>query len=175
VGIVQSTKTDSFFGIVDTTNGDLSDGEVTGLFTFDISGATLPLSEISIDFAAMGDFESSDLLQIGYSIDGGAFTEIFSSSVDEDATKDYTMEDGDVVTVEDPLSINGVEQGNSFQTVSASISGSGNQLALQVFADTNGGSEAIGFDNITITAIPEPSSLLMLSCVAGLVGLRRRR
>ncbi|TWU02994.1 PEP-CTERM sorting domain-containing protein [Stieleria varia] len=178
LGIVQSTKTDSFFGINDTTNGDVADGEMTGTFTFDISSATGGLTSIGIDFAGMGDFEASDLLTISYSIDGGAFTDIFVSSVDEAVSKDYTMESGTVITLDDPMSINGVELSNSFQTISANVGGTGNSLTLQVFADTNA-DEAIGFDNIVInglTAVPEPGAFFALMIgMAGVVTARRRR
>ncbi|MEM6313598.1 MAG: hypothetical protein AAF743_05900, partial [Planctomycetota bacterium] len=46
----------TFFGIVDTQNGD-NDGEVVATYTFDVSSATVAL-DLGIDVAAMGDFES---------------------------------------------------------------------------------------------------------------------
>lgn len=176
LGIVDSSKTDSFFGLTDTVNGE-SPGGMIGTFNFDISSATGGLTSIDIDFSAMGDFEAStDVFTVAMSIDGGAFSDIFTATVDETASKDYTMELGGIITLDDPLSINGTEIGDEFTTLSAAVSGSGTDLALRVTAVING-SEPIGFDNIIvngITAIPEPSAASFL-CLGSLIGLVRRR
>ena len=177
LGLVQSTKTDSFFGITDTTNGDVSNGEMTAEFVFDISSAAGGLTSIDVDFAGMGDFEVSDDLVLSFSIDGSAFAEIMTDTVDEAGSANYTMQDGDVVTLDDPMSMNGVELTNEFQTVSAAVTGTGNSLTLRVFADTDGGAEALALDNIVIngsTAVPEPSSLAIVALFS-VIGLTRRR
>jgi|GEM_PF-1957421 len=176
LGIVQSTKTDRFFGISDTDNGDTgsTNGEMTGDFVFDISSTT-GLTSVDIDFAAMGDFESADSLVVSYSIDGAAFADLFVSSVDEAGSKDYTMQDGDVVTLNDPMAMNGVELGNSFETISAALTGTGSELTLR-FVSTTNGTEAMGFDSIVINGtigVPEPSAFGVLAAM-GLVALRRR-
>ena len=78
LGIIGEDDPDLFFGIVDTQNGDNS-GPVTAEWVFDISGAS-DLS-LSIDMAAMGDFESNDSFVWEYSLDGGAtFITAFMSS-----------------------------------------------------------------------------------------------
>ena len=73
LGIIGETDSDQFFGIVDTENGDNS-GPVAAEWVFDISGAS-DLS-LSIDMAAMGDFESSD----SFSCDSNG-TEVMSSAL----------------------------------------------------------------------------------------------
>ena len=67
-GIVDETDLNPFFGLVDTVNSDTT-GSVSAIWEFNVSGA----SElwVSIDVAAMGDFESSDVVGWTYSIDGG--------------------------------------------------------------------------------------------------------
>ena len=177
VGIAQSTKTDNFFGIVDTENGDNA-GPISVVFDFDISSALGGLTSIDVDFAGMGDFEATDTLTVDYEIDGGGFVSLFTSSIDEAATKDYTMEAGNVVNLADPMSINGTEIGNSFDTISAGATGTGTTLSLRFTAVTNGGTEAIGFDNIVVngltTAIPEPATASIIGLI-GLAGFVRRR
>lgn len=68
LGIVDADDTNPFFGVVDTQNSN-NNGPVSAEWTFDISGAADPY--ISVDLAAMGDFESSDDYVIEVSIDGG--------------------------------------------------------------------------------------------------------
>lgn len=148
VGIIGETDSDQFFGIVDTENADNS-GPVTAEWVFDISGAS-DLS-LSIDMAAMGDFESSDSFSWEYSLDGGAtFTTAFVSSVDEAASQTYTLDSGTVVMLDDPMLVGATMLNNDFQTLTTDITGSGSELILRLTAETNGGTEAIAFRNIDI-------------------------
>lgn len=176
-GIAPGAKTDSFFGLVDTVNGEAASGMI-GDWIFDISSATGGLTSIDMDFSAMGDFEaSSDAFVVSMSIDGGTFTDIFTATVDEAVSKDYTLDNAAVFTLNDPLSINGTEMGNGFVTLSAPVTGSGSALTLRVLATING-TEAIGFDSIVvngITAVPEPGSLALLAVGSIVVVGRRRR
>lgn len=173
-GIIRSTKTDSFFGIADTTNGDNSTGEVTYTVTFDISSG-FTLTEMTIDFAAMGDFESGDIFSVRYSIDGAALITAFTGAANETIDNyTYTLEDGTTRQENDPYTMNNVILDNNLTTLSAPLSGTGNSLAVTFDAITNGGDEVIVFDNIVINGIPEPSAAL-LSILGGLGFLARRR
>ncbi len=161
LGIIDSTQglNNSFFGATDTVNGDNSD-PVTATWVFNISGAT-DLS-ISIDFAAMGDFESgSDILDFTYAVDAGAAAPLFTSSVDEANDVDglggggqYNMEGGAFVELNDPLLMDAgagpVELNDVLATFTRAIAETGSTLTLMATIDTNGGSEAFVFDNIVI-------------------------
>ena len=60
-----------------------------------------------IDMAAMGDFEAGpngDSFLFEYSVDGGPYQPLFTSSVDESATQSYFMDRGTFVQLDDPLS-----------------------------------------------------------------------
>ncbi len=166
LGFAGMATTSGFFGVTDTVNSFGS--TFTADFVFDISGAS-NLSA-SIDFAAMGDFETADVFDFEYSIDGGAFQPLFTSSVDDAGTQSYLMDSGTPVDLPDPVLINGILLNDVWQTLSAPISGTGTSLTLR-FSGTTDGSEGFGFDNIVIT--PEPSSLLLL--VLGGLGVARRR
>ena len=155
LGIIKTGNTDEFFGIVDTNNGDTGGRDVVATWVFDIYGAT-DLG-LSIDMGAMGDFEASnDFFNWSYSIDGGAAQTAFQSSVDEAASQDYTMEGGAVVTLSDPMLVNGSLLTNDLITHSAALTGSGSTLTLILTANTDGGSEAIAFQNLMVTSGVEP-------------------
>ncbi|MEL6658501.1 MAG: choice-of-anchor I family protein, partial [Bacteroidota bacterium] len=142
----------NFFGVVDLDNGDNMDGMGTVDWAFQIDDATD--LEVSIDMAAMGDFEnSSDIFNFSYSFDNVTFTPLFSSSVDEAGSQTYTMEDGDMATLSDPLSIDGTTLNEVFQTISGSLTGTGEVLYLHFEATNDGGSEAFAFDNIVIEGV----------------------
>jgi hypothetical protein len=145
----------NFFGIADTENGD-NMGPVAAEWVFDISGAG-DLTSISIDMAAMGNFEmlsgNTDDFSWSYSIDGGAFVEVFNLDVDMTQTVNYTLTNGTVVSLIDPMVVDGVTLINQFQTLTKAISGSGNELTLRLEGMTNGGDEAIAFDNIVINGL----------------------
>lgn len=177
LGIVKSTKLDRWFGVTDLANDDNLSGQGMATWTFDIS-SYMDLS-ISIDMAAMGDFEATGLADINnwsYSIDGGALQALFTSSVDENASQTYTLESGAQFTLDDPMLMNGTTLNNDFQTLSAAVLGTGSVLTLQYFSQGDGGTEAYVFDNIQVCGvlIPTPGATALLG-LAGLAGLRRRR
>jgi len=146
-GIVDDTDLDPFFGVTDTENGDNS-GPVSATWVFDISGGT-DLA-LSIDMAAMGDFESTDTFEWEYSIDGGPTTTAFSSTVDEAASRTYTLASGTSVDLDDPMNAGSADLSNVFQSVETALSGTGAELTLTLTASTDGGSEAFSFRNIQI-------------------------
>ncbi len=89
-GIIYSTDFGTVFGSTDTMNGETSNTDpalatFSATWTFDISGRSGGLG-ISVDAAAMGDFESKtdptnpDKFDFTYSLDGGAtFLPLFTS------------------------------------------------------------------------------------------------
>ncbi|CAE7863444.1 gppA [Symbiodinium necroappetens] len=152
-GIIDANDNGRFFGIVDSVNGDNPAGNGTASWSFDITGAT-GLS-VNIDFAAMGDFESSnDLVGFTWSIDGSTPAALFTGSVDEAGALDYTLAGGAVVNLSDPFLINGNVLNNVFQTLSAGIAGSGSTLTIAFDGQFDGGSEAFAFRNIEVVPTP---------------------
>ncbi|WP_286831640.1 MULTISPECIES: endonuclease/exonuclease/phosphatase family protein [Kordiimonas] len=150
LGIVDAGDTNPFFGITDTVNSQNS-GPMTATWTFDITGASTPY--VSMDLAAMGDFESDDTLIVTASIDGGDPITVLELAIDEDGSLTYTMEGGAIVTLNDPALVDGtgVALTNDFQTFFKALGDAGNELVLTVTASTNGGSEAFAFNNIVVT------------------------
>jgi hypothetical protein len=176
LGIIKESNTDEFFGVTDTENNDNS-GIVTAIWTFDISNAE-DLS-LSIDMGAMGDFEASnDYFSWTYSIDGGATTTAFESTINEDASQDYTLSDGDTFTLDDYMMVGNIVLTNDLQTLTTAILGTGSTLTLTLTAETNGGEEAFAFQNVEIngtSAVPVPAAVWLLgSGLLGLIGIRRR-
>ncbi|MEM7082086.1 MAG: PEP-CTERM sorting domain-containing protein [Pseudomonadota bacterium] len=175
-GIIGADDMDTFFGVVDTVNSD-NNAPVTAEWVFDINGAG-NLS-MSIDMAAMGDFENSDFFSWSYSIDGGAEIMLFEGITDEALSQDYTLEDGDTFTLNDPLTVEGLSLSNAFLNFSGLIDGTGSSLSIFLTASANGGSEAFAFRNLIINgdvmSVSEPSILLLMGLGLGLIGTTRRR
>jgi predicted extracellular nuclease len=153
LGIIDETDTGPFFGVVDTVNPDTT-GPLSASWTFDIAGSSN--LAVSIDVGAMGDFESTDSFELTASIDGAAPASLLSLVADEAGTHDYTLANGTVVTLADPLMVGSVELSNVLQTVSAPVVGTGSELTLTFTASTDGGSEAVAFRNMVITADDTP-------------------
>ena len=162
LGIVKGGDTDVFFGVSDTVNGDTS-GPVSATWSFDVSGASG--MAISIDMAAMGDFEAADTFTWTYSIDGGPVATAFSASADESGSLTYTLESGSSITLNDPMTMQGSFLSNEFQTFSAPIAGSGTELVLTFTAETNG-TEAFAFRDILITEGGPPLGAVAFDMVA---------
>ncbi len=170
LGIIDENDNGRFFGLVDSVNGNNADGFGTAEWIFDITGATG--MAISIDFAAMGDFESSDTHLFEVDIDGGGFTTLFEATVDQDGFQTYTMADGGMYDLDDPMYMNGSILNNNFATLSEGIAGTGTTLTLRYIGEGNGGSEAFAFRNVTV--IPTPGAIALLG-MGGLFAGRRRR
>ncbi|MHC4976527.1 MAG: hypothetical protein ACYTF7_07960 [Planctomycetota bacterium] len=170
-GMVSESKTDAWFGVVDTINGDNA-GPLSATWTFDISGAASVYMDISM--AAMGDFEAADYFNFEVDLDGGGFTSVFTSSVDEAGASAYTMDGGAVVILNDPLLMNGQKLGHDFQILSSGLLGSGSTLTLRLTTVADGGAEGFAFDNIVLNSVPTPGAIALLG-MGGLVASRRRR
>jgi len=151
VGIIDaSSDFDEFFGVVDIVNSDNPGPDpYHATWVFDISSATEDLM-LSLDLAAMGDFEADDMYEWSYQVDGGAPTTFLTAAADEDGTLTYTMADGTTRDLDDPLVVDGVTLYNAFQTFSTSIP-SGSQLTVTLTALTDGGSEGYVARNIVVS------------------------
>ncbi|MCI5095352.1 MAG: ExeM/NucH family extracellular endonuclease [Rhodobacteraceae bacterium] len=152
LGIIDSnSNTDIFFGVTDTVNADTTD-PVSATWSFDIAGRTE--LRLSVDVGAMGDFENSDSFALTYNIDGGTEMSLFSFVVDEAASQDYTLADGSIETLNDPLTVAGSAEvlSNVLQTLRADLAGSGSVLNVTLTARTDGGSEALALQNLVIEA-----------------------
>lgn len=170
LGFAGQTFGNGFFGLTDTENPS-NTGLITASFDFSIAGFTSLM--VSADFAAMGDFEAADLFNFEYSIDGGAFQPLFTSSVDENGSQNYLMDSGSPVSLDDPVLINGVLLNDVYQNFAAPVSGSGTTLTIRFSAQTDG-SEGFGFDNLKVTGIPAPGVSAALALGALLIARRRR-
>jgi predicted extracellular nuclease len=147
LGIIKDGNLDQFFGVVDTINGDNS-GLVSATWEFDITGATGLV--LSIDMGAMGDFEASDTFEWTYSIDGGPELTAFASTVDEAGSFTYTLEGGGVITLNDPMLVQGTILTDDLDSFSSPLIGTGSALTLTLTATFDGGTEAVAFQNIVI-------------------------
>jgi len=169
LGIVNNSNNEEFFGVTDTKNGDNS-GDVVASWVFDISDET-DLG-LQIDIGAMGDFESSDVFIITASIDGAPAVEVFNAVADESASHSYTLESGKVVTLNDPLMINGTVLSNILTPVRAAISGNGSELTIRLTANADGGTEAFVMQNLQVLSDfyvepPAGPELLPISVIQG--------
>lgn len=147
-GIAQNTN--GFFGVCDANNSVQVDPIVVD-FVFDVTGAT-DLS-VSMDFAAMGDFEASfDITTIEYSVDGSAFASLFAVTIDEAIDQTYIMDNGATppVVLNDPMLIDGTLLDDNFQTFSSAIAETGASLTIRITTNQDSGTEAWGIDNIMV-------------------------
>lgn len=149
LGIVGEDETGRFFGATDTENGD-NTGPVTATWTFDVAAADGPLF-LNVAAGAMGDFEASDAFAFAAGFDGATPTDVLVATVDEDASRDYTLDGGATFTLDDPVDLAGTPLDDDLQLVSSALSGGGATLTVTFTAQTDGGSEAFAFDSLVIT------------------------
>ncbi|WP_442484108.1 dockerin type I domain-containing protein [Aeoliella sp. SH292] len=153
-GIVRGSDFANFFGVADTENNDNA-GPLTATWTFDISQALGDL-KVSIDMAAMGDFEvSGDIIRFETSMDGSPFSTLFEATVDEAISQDYVMESGAIRTLNDPLLMEGQLLTNSFATFTKALSGVGQELIVRFTAALNADEEVFAFRNLEISGLVE--------------------
>ena len=191
LGIVTPSYPGKFFAIVDTDNGANPSGVVTGTWKFDISQAA-NLSSFEVDMGAVGSFyddgSAFERFVWAYSIDGSLETELLTIRADASlGAVDYTLANGSITTVpgntvagpdDNGVSVNGVALLNNLTTLSAPLSGTGNELTLTLWGFVNGNNAALVADNIRINGslVPEPASALMaLTAGMALLPLRRNR
>ncbi len=156
MGIIKLSDTGNFFGVVDPVNGNNSRA-ISAVWTIDISEAVGGLT-MSIDLAAMGDFNSSiDSFLFETSIDGSSFTAPLDILIDESTSQAYTLQDGDVFILDDPMVVDTPSEepvvlDNNFRNFTVPLQGSGDELTLRftVFAESN---KAFVFRNIVIEGL----------------------
>jgi hypothetical protein len=170
---------DSFFAVQDVDNPANTKGHATASWVFDISAAT-NLS-LSLDIAAMGDFELSDWFRWDYAIDNLTRQPLFELRSDQTKTQSYQLASGYSTVINDPLSLNNQLLNNHFQTFSGQLFGQGSQLELFFTAQQNGGNEVLAFRNLEVAgqlqpfngaSVPSPSTLSLL--LLGIVWFSRR-
>jgi hypothetical protein len=173
LGFLESTKTDSFFGLY---RGGLT-APRTLTYTFNIAGYTN--LNLAMDWAASADIPDPGI-KMAYSIDGAAATTNFVIGT---SGTDWiqTMEDGRAVTNNRSatVTVNGVagtSLSDVFQTYTPTIAGTGSVLTLTLTMASNVGGPAYGMDNLKLsgTAIPEPATIGMLGLGAIITLLVRR-
>jgi hypothetical protein len=177
---IAGQNTSAFFALADA-DGSAGPGLPDATWTFDISSA-ISITDISIDLAAMGDFEfsSQDGFRIEAQIDGGGYQTMFLATSDDSANKTYrAMDGGATPNLNDPLElfIDGAGTSVGFLDKADAVTGafdtyqsvlfagqSGLSLDVRVsWAGTPSGGEPQGVDNITINAVvPEPGTLSLL-------------
>ncbi|MEL7231251.1 MAG: hypothetical protein AAGJ85_01910, partial [Pseudomonadota bacterium] len=164
-GIVSVGDTAKFFAVQDTANAVNPDLDGTATWVFDISAAT-ELGNLTIDMAALGDFDPLDTYQFSASIDNGAAFILFDIRSDEDGSLTYTFDGGGSITEDDPLvvDVDGIDTNlvlnNNFATFTSSrLDGlSGSTLTLTLQTESNGGNELFAFRNISIFGIAAAAS-----------------
>lgn len=116
------------------------------------------------------DWDLTDYVAFEYSVDGGAWQNIFT-----------VMNDGSQFN--SAAFVNGVQVTDSFSTFTADLSGVvGSTLAIRVVWQLDAGDEDLAIDNLRVTGqlavVPLPpaawADLGMLATMAGVRGLRRR-
>lgn len=167
VGIIKSGDTGRFFGVV-YPYGYTTDQSAE--WVFDIAGGGVV--DVSVDFAAMGDFVTSGSWAFEYSIDGAPFAPLYTLTGDGSRTQTYTLEDGSVIDIDDPMTVDGVSLDNNFQTFTSGALGSGNELTLKFSTTYEWSYDPFAFRNVVV--VPEPVTLTMAAPV-GLFILGRRR
>ena len=161
---------------MDNINADAT-SPASASWVFDISGGTSGQLRVTADLSALGDFEASDSLNLTAQIDSGAPISLFAFTVDENGSQDYTLGNGTVQTLADPLLVDGNLLNNTSQTLVSDFGGSGSNLTITLTANMDGGSEGFAMKELQVYAVPEPSTI---AAIFGLVGLgivlmRRRR
>ncbi|MFK8111211.1 MAG: PEP-CTERM sorting domain-containing protein [Rubripirellula sp.] len=116
------------------------------------------------------DWDTDDFFRLEYSIDGGAFAPLLSfiSTTADGAALFDRFDDG---------SLDGGSLNPTFTSYTAPISGTGDELLLRATMSLDELEEDIAFDNFVVTAVavPEPGSLLALTCLTTGAGIVRRR
>lgn len=162
-----------------TAAGDPGITEDTAIFTvlgINISGESL--FRFSGDFAedttngSVPGWDADTAIRIEGSVDNGAFFNIFAIEAE--------IPTGINAIARIDTNFDGVGEGtaltNTLTTFNADFMANGSTLDLRItLAEFDTAAEDFAFDNLQVSAVPEPNSALLLSFVCGLATLRRRR
>ena len=156
-GIVDYTDNADFFGMVHTDKNILNTDKVlTATWEFNVTDQMS--LELSVDMAAIGDFERSDYFKWTAFIDEGAPIDIFQSAVDQSISIPYTFADGTTKTFADPIMVEGIVLDNHFATFTKTLTSllapdaTGSKLTLTLHGKVNSDFEAFAFRSIKIFA-----------------------
>lgn len=112
-----------------------------------------------------GDIDATEQLFVEAQIDGGGFAPILT----------FTPGSFTSGTSNGFFELGASTLGNAAQTFAAPISGTGSTLDLRLVVSLNAGDEDFAVDNFTVTAIPEPGSMVLLGMASLGMVFRRRR
>ncbi|MCD0459840.1 PEP-CTERM sorting domain-containing protein [Roseiconus lacunae] len=182
-GNIQGT---GYFAAMDIDAPDVGSGDPNAGDDATISWSNLDISGLSnLQFSGFfaedddgdnQDWDQTDSVVIRYRIDGGSFVNLlaFEAAADTDQFNSEPLVDTDFDGIGDGTALT-----SDFAQFTAVIGGTGSTLDLEIFiTNLDSGDEDIAFDNITIesiTAIPEPSSLIALCGIGAFTAVRRRR
>ena len=155
---------------------DASDNP-TGLALLDFSSISLtdiPSIQISLDLGAGSSsaFDSvDDFLFVQYRVDGGAWENALAFQNDGTTFNGPLLQDTNFDGIGDTTILD-----LDFQTFTSSpLAVNGSLLDLRIDTFMTGGGEAVAFDNITITAVPEPTTYTLIASAIALLFVMRKR
>lgn len=166
----------NYFAAEDVDDGGLRPESRTMSFNVNVTGfENLAFSTL---FAAGGNaaatpaYDSNDGFLVRASLDGGAFQNLLAFEA-AGAANQLLRQDTDFDGVGD-----GFLPGSAFTAFgNLAISGTGNNLLVEIILTSNDGNVEFAFDDVTISgiiAVPEPSSVAFLVLAELVVGFRRR-
>ena len=134
------------------SNPKAINGGASGELTFsqiNIAGFTNIV--FSADFGACdNDWDDSDVLSVEYSLDGGAFTTLYSFSHSNGFNDPLVLQGNAIGGANTP---NGTVLTYALQTITSEGIGTGSTLDLKIVCNSNANYEAFGVDNITVTGV----------------------
>lgn len=156
----------------------------------DIDSSDNPSGQAFLDFNGI---DLTGFTAFSISLDIGAGSIITFDSVDDFVFVQYRIDAGNWQTalafqndgqtfnsnLRQDLNFDGIGEGTMLgfamqNFASPDIPVTGNFLDLRIDTVVNGGGEAVAFDNIQVTAVPEPATFaLLFGMVAGIVAFRR--
>ena len=165
-----------------------ADGDYFNGMDLDGEGATLPLLQnfngidisgytdlaLDIDLAededpGNEDWDLPDYVHIDYQIDGGGYQNLlWIESIPGETA--YNAPPG--IDTDFDGDGDGTQITDTFAPFNAAIGGTGSTLDLRITWQLDSGDEDLAIDNVSVTGVPEPASLILLAL--GFLAIRRR-